>query len=251
MVDEPALFRAFEEYSSILLSDYDVTHVLHQLMDQVVDVLGVDGAGVCLGDEDGNLRFVAATNADVAVVEEEQVSENEGPCHDAHRTGELVVVDDLEAWQAWPSYRAVAQGRGVRAVVGVPLPAGDSPVGALNLYRSNAHEWSDHELRTGQLLANMASGYIVTKSTMGSSEELVRQLRRALESRTIIEQAKGVLAGRHEIGPDEAFDQIRTHARGTSSVLRQVCNEIVDGALDPFDTQPHERRSTGARRRGA
>lgn len=233
MVDESALFCAFEQYSRILLSDYDVTHVLHQLVDHVVDVLGVDGAGVCIGDEDGELRFVAATNTDVAVIEEEQVEEDEGPCHDAYRTGAQVVVNDLGAWDAWPAYCVVAKARGVGSVAGIPLPAGDSPIGALNLYRSTPHQWDAQELETGQLLANMACGYIVRQSTMGSSEQRVAQLRRALESRIIIEQAKGVLVGRHGISPEEAFERVRTHARRTNSILRQVCLDIVDGSLDP------------------
>lgn len=237
MVDESALFRAFEQYSHTLLSDYDVTHVLHQLMDQVIEVLGVEGAGVCLADEQGRLRFVAATNADVAVIEEEQVQEDEGPCHDAYRTGAQVVVDDLTTSEAWPGYLRVALERGVRAVAGVPLPAGDDRwIGALNLYRSDVHDWGQHELATAQLLANMASGYIATRSTMGSSEELADQLREALESRRVIEQAKGVLAGRHDITPEQAFALLRGFARRSNRILREVCAEVVTGATDVTDT---------------
>lgn len=232
MVNEAALLSAFEHYSRMLLSTFDVAHVLHQLMAQAVEVLGVDGAGVCLADQDDHLVFVAATDADVAVIEEEQVSENEGPCHDAYLVGNRVVVEDLDAHEGWPSYRRVALSRGVRAVAGLPMPVRERRIGAMNLYWSAPHAWTDHELDVAQVLADMASGYIVNRDELSSSQELAAQLQRALHSRTVIEQAKGVLVGRHRVTTDEAFTRLRGHARSTSSQLHTVCLDVVDGRLD-------------------
>lgn len=232
MVDEHALVRAFEHYARILLSTYDMTHVLHELTDQVVDVLGIGGAGVCVANDDGRLLFVAATDGNVAVIEEQQVVRQQGPCHQAYRTGESVLVPDLAADQRWPAYRELALDRGCLAVAGLPMPVHERRIGALNLYCGDVHAWDDRELQVAQLLANMASGYILNHAELGSSRTLTRQLRKALDSRTVIEQAKGILSGRHGIAPGQAFDRLRTHARSTNTRLNDVCRRVVAGDLD-------------------
>lgn len=231
VVDEQALVRAFEHYARILLSPYDMTHVLHELTDQVVDVLGIGGAGVCVANDDGRLLFVAATDGNVAVIEEQQVVRQQGPCHQAYRTGESVLVPDLAADQRWPAYREVALDRGCLAVAGLPMPVHERRIGALNLYCGDVHAWDDRELQVAQLLANMASGYILNHAELGSSRALTRQLRKALDSRIIVEQAKGVLSGRNDIPPNEAFELLRTHARTTSTRLHDVCEHVVEGRL--------------------
>ncbi len=232
MVDTAALVRAFEHYAGILLSPYDVADVLHELVDQAVDVLGVDGAGVCLAGADDRLRFAAATDSDVAVIEEHQVVEDEGPCHDAHATGRIVTSDDLDTEPRWPSYVTVARRRGAGSVAGLPMPVERGRIGALNLYRTDAHAWHERELEVGQLLANMASGYLVNHAELGSRRELAAQLRHALDSRVVIERAKGILSGRHDITPAEAFTRLRSTARRTNTGLHELCHRVVDGDLD-------------------
>ena len=102
MIDQRSLLDVFREFATRLLGPYEIGPVLYELADQVVAVLGVDGAAVSLADSDGVLHFVTATDADVAAIEEEQVAHDQGPCQEAFRTGQPVVVADLAACRAWP-----------------------------------------------------------------------------------------------------------------------------------------------------
>lgn len=115
-----------------------------------------------LTHDDERRTFITATDADITAVEEAQVDQGQGPCHDAFHTGTIVAVDDLANEGRWGNYRRVAAERGVRAAAGIPMPVGDRRIGALNLYRREVRVWNAQELDIAQLLADMASGYIST-----------------------------------------------------------------------------------------
>ena len=229
MVDHAALVQAVGDFAQALLTDYDIGTVLYRLTDHVTTVLGVDGAGVSLADDSPNLIFVAATDGDVAAIEQEQVVQCDGPCHHAYRTGELVAVSDLEQEQRWPAYRARAVDHGARAVLAVPMPVAEDRIGALNVYRRTTHDWGDDEIAVGRVLADMASGYVLNAGRLEEARTLGQQLQHALNSRIIIEQAKGILAERNQITPAQAFDRLRKHARSTSTRVHDLAAQIVDG----------------------
>ena len=229
MIDQRSLLDVFREFATRLLGPYEIGPVLYELTDQVVAVLGVDGAAVSLADSDGVLRFVTATDADVAAIEEEQVAHDQGPCQEAFRTGQPVVVADLAACRAWPDYRQTAMGRGARAVAGVPMPVGDQRIGALNLYWQAPYEPPEEELGVAQLLADMATGYILNATARERAETLATQLQHALDSRIVIEQAKGMLVERHGLRPADAFQRIRMQARSANRRVHDVATDIVAG----------------------
>ncbi|QBI19680.1 ANTAR domain-containing protein [Egibacter rhizosphaerae] len=231
MIDSTALRRAFGDYARTILGDYSVGEVLYRLTDQCVEVLGIDGAGVSLGEGEA-LQFVAATDEDVVRVEETQVSVGEGPCYEAYTTGRAVFVVDLRHEDRWPSYRAGATGVGLAAVAGLPMAVADERVGAVNLYRKAPHEWTDEEAETGQLLADMATGYILNARKLDEHRTLAEQLQHALDSRVIVERANGMLAQRHDLPVAEAFERLRTYARAQRRRIHEVAAEIVAGELD-------------------
>lgn len=232
MVDHDALVDAFQDYSQVLLGPYEIGDVLYQLTDQAVEVLGVDGAGVSVAqDGDDRLTFVAATDASVATVEATQERGGEGPCHDAYRHGKQVTVTDLTMETRWPVYVQVATDEGCLSVAGLPMPLGGRRIGALNLYRRTRHDWHDDELQVGQVLANMATGYILNHTELSDTRTVVDQLQRALDSRVIIEQAKGVVAASRRMNPDEAFDLLRNHARCTQTQLHDLCRHVVEATV--------------------
>lgn len=228
MVDHAALVHAVGDYAQALLTRYDIGSMLYRLTDHVTAVLGADGAGVSLGLEDRDLAFVAATDGDVATIEEQQIATGQGPCHEAYRTGELIVVNDLEHDTRWPAYRPAAVKAGAMAVLGVPMPIGPSRIGALDVYRWTIHDWDDAEIEVARALANMASGYVLNAGALERSNVLTTQLQRALDSRIIIEQAKGILAERHNITPAEAFQLLRSHARNTQIRAHDLAEKVVD-----------------------
>ncbi len=231
MVHHDALVAAFSDYADAVLAPYRIGDVLHRLIDQAVDVLGVDGAGVSLADGD-DLVFIAATDASIATIEATQEAGRQGPCHDAYRTGKQVTVNDLAGDRRWPTFGFVAIQAGCRAVAGLPMPSSDRSIGALNLFRNRPHEWSDEELTVGQLLANMASGYVLNQAELSESRTLAAQLQTALDSRIILEQAKGIVAERQGVTPDRAFDLLRQQARSTQTRLVDVCQAVVDTSRD-------------------
>ena len=231
MADQSALNRAFADYARTIANRYEIADVLYRLTDQVVEVLGVDGAGVSIADRDGDLQFVTATDEQVTQVEERQVSAREGPCHEAYTEGKHVCSADLSAEDRWPAYVPEALEQGLRAVAGIPMICDEHRVGALNLYVSAARDWSSDDLDIAQLLADMATGYVVNARTLKEREQLANQLQHALDSRIIIEQAKGIIAERHGIDPAEAFNAIRRHARSTSTNLHDIARATVEGRL--------------------
>lgn len=234
MVDDVALRSAFRDFTQAVLGPYDVDRMLHLLTEQVVGVLGVDGAGVSLATGDGkHLSFVTATSDDIAAVEDVQVSLGEGPCHEAYQTGEQIAVPYLELEERWPTYQKVGLERGMRSVAGIPMPVTDRRIGALNLYRVRPHRWDREELETAQLLADMASGYIINANKLGDEPSRSDDtLKRALESRDVIGQAKGILMSQHHLTAEAAFELLRRTSQTRDADLREIATHIVEvGAL--------------------
>ena len=229
MVNHAALVQAVGDYAQALLTDYDIGTVLYGLTDHVTAVLGADGAGVSLAEEGRDLACVAATDGRIAATEEAQVARRQGPCRDAYQTGELIAVADLEHEERWPAYRATALEHGVRAVLAVPMPVAERRIGALDIYRQTVHEWDDTEQQVARVLADMASGYVINAGRLEQARTLTQQLQHALDSRIIVEQAKGILAERNRVSTAEAFERIRKHARATSTRVHEIARQIVDG----------------------
>ena len=232
-MDSDALRRAFRDYARVLLGPYDVGSLLYRLVDQAVDVLDVDGAGVSIAQEGETLTFVAGTSASVSAIEQEQITKESSPLNDAYRTGDPVAIDDVETDDRWPEYRTAALAQGLHAVAALPMPVSERRIGALGLYRTRPHAWTDEEFETAQVLADMASGAILNASDLDESRTLAAQLQQALDSRVVIEQAKGVLAERHDISPHDAFERVRNRARRDRRRVHDVAEDVVEDDLDP------------------
>lgn len=235
MVDDALLRALVSEYARTTLDRYDVTEMLDRLTDRSRELLHVAGCGVSLVDQAGELRFVSATDGRVARIEEEQVLSGDGPCHEAFTTGEPVVVVDLEREERWGDYTRVAVEHGFRSLSALPMVVDDRRIGAFDLYRDQPGPWERDVIETAQLVADLATGYIVNQGALEDSRTLARQLQQALESRIVIEQAKGILAERHGGDVHGAFETLREHARRTQRKLRDVAQHVVDHRALPRD----------------
>lgn len=231
MTDHSALIRVFSEYARTLSRRYDVGDVLYRLTDQVSEVLNVDGAGVFLS-EGSQLRFVTATDERIVRIEERQIVVGEGPCRDAYTNAAWATAADLAHESRWPGYAAIAVEHGCRAVAGIPMTAVESSVGALNLYACEPRHWTTEELEIAQVLADMATGYILNARTLTESEQLAEQLQHALDTRIVVEQAKGVLVERHGTDPATAFERLRRFARDRNTKVHDVARWIVQGSVE-------------------
>jgi GAF domain-containing protein len=233
------LAHAFVGLADTLVADYDVVELAQQLVDNAVTLLPVAAAGIVLGDPHGELHVFAASSEQTWLLELLQVDTDVGPCLQAYRTGQAVLVDDLTVEpHRWPAFARRAAEYSFRAVSALPLRLREERVGALNLFRSHTGALSHTDVAVGQALADVATIGILHQRIVTRSELVNQQLQTARNTRVIIEQAKGVLAERGGIDMERAFTLLRAHARKTNQRLADLARAVVDGADTAAILQP-------------
>jgi GAF domain-containing protein len=227
------LFETLATFASDLTRDFDVTEMLFELSEAAVSVLDAEAAGVSLAEAEGALKLSGATTQAAAELEGMQQKLQEGPCMLAFQTGTPTVIGDLRQESRWNQYRDAAEHAGVRAVLGIPMQSHDVAVGALNVYDATPRQWTDSDIGAAQVLANMATSYVLYAGRLRERERTAEQLQGALDSRVLIEQAKGLLAGERGIGLDEAFEIMRRYARSNGRKLHDVASTILTTDFRP------------------
>jgi GAF domain-containing protein len=229
--DHQRYLEALSEFSKILLTSYDVETVLGELSQQSTAIFALAGSGVSLG-RGGGVAYATAVPDQVARLERVQQHTQTGPCVQAYRTGRTVAVADLsEAVGLWPEYCAAAERAGISGVAALPLTLADERVGSLDLYADEPRGWDTEDLKAARVMADMATAYLINASELAQQVQLAGQLGAALNSRVVVEQAKGIVASRSGISVDEAFQRIRSHARERRSSIHDVATTIVDQGL--------------------
>lgn len=227
MYDQPLFLQTLSRFAVVLPARYDLEASLSELTESVTEVLGLSGSGVIMA-EDGRLRFVTAVSQASGELERNQEQHQAGPCRDAYETGEVVRVTDVrQESQRWPLFATAATRLGVAGVAGIPMRLADEIIGALNLYSPEPRAWTDEDIAVAGVLADVATSYIVNASKLRQQEQLSEQLQEALESRVVIEQAKGITAYKNAISVDQAYQRMRGHARSNNASLRMVAEAIV------------------------
>lgn len=227
MYDHGVFLRTVSRFSSELLEPYDVDAVLGDLMHACTDVFDLAGAGLALAEE-GELRRTIGFPEHISALEQVQQEHQAGPCVEAFHAGEIFVLDDLSQYaERWPAYCRTAEELGMTSVAGIPLQLSGNLVGAVNLYSTRRRPWPPDDLVAAQVLADMVTAFLVNASKLRQQEQLAEQLQQALDSRTVIEQAKGVVAESKRVSIDEAFEVIRRHARTHHVTVRAVSEAIV------------------------
>lgn len=230
---ENALALAFVSLADTLVSAFDVTDLLHSLVGHCVELLDADAAGLLLTDQRGGLQVLASSSEQARLLELFQLQADEGPCLECFRTGQPVSVSDLaESAARWPQFAAAAVSSGYAAVHAIPLRLRADVIGALNLFSTHPGALPADDLKVAQALADVATIGILQERAIHHGEVVVEQLQGALNSRVIIEQAKGLLAEAGRLDMDAAFDALRGMARRTNSLLASVASDLVEGRLD-------------------
>lgn len=234
MSNEQQLARVFVELADTLVDDFDVIDLLHTLTERSVELLHADAAGLMLADQRGQLQVLASTSDQARVLELFELQNSEGPCMDCFTTGEPVVnvhLDDVRT--RWPLFQAATADNGFQSVHALPMRLRGQVIGAMNLFCADQSTLSDDDVAIGQALCDVATIGLLQERAVRQGEVLAEQLQGALNTRILIEQAKGALAARTDVGVDDAFTLMRGHARRTHRPLRDVAQAVIDGTIDP------------------
>lgn len=229
---EGELVEAFASLADTLVSDYDAVGLLQTLVENCQTFFDVTAAGILLGDAPENLELVAATSEASSIVELMQVSANAGPCIESFTTGTIVSVPDISKGpEKWRKFIDSAAQQGFRSVVAIPMRLRDARIGALNLLRSDVGTLNERDVRAAQALADVATIGILHERMLTESDSIRTQLQSALNSRVLIEQAKGVLAFLDNSSTDDAFIKLRSYARNNRLLLSSVAEQVVQRTL--------------------
>lgn len=228
---ETAVASMFVLLADTLVSDYDVLDVFDHLAATCVSILDVAAAGMLLDDLAGGVAVAAASSHDLRVLEVFQAQNNEGPCRDCVRKGEPVSSADLQVEQRWPLFVPVALDAGFRSISALPLRLRGETIGALGLFSLTASKFDEADERLAQAFADAATIGLVHHRSELRHTVLAEQLKSALDSRVVVEQAKGVIAERGSISMEQAFQQLRRHARNHNLKITQVALAVVEGRL--------------------
>ncbi|MDQ0942392.1 GAF and ANTAR domain-containing protein [Streptomyces sp. V1I1] len=228
-MNEQLLAKTFVELADNLVADFDLIDFLRLLTDRCVGMLGASAAGVLLADRDGELRVMAASDEQVRLLELFQLQNDEGPCLECFHTGAPVTVPDLRTQaDRWPRFVAHAQHSGFTAVQALPMRLRDEVVGALNLFRTHPGPFDPVGTPIAQALADVATISLLQQRSTHRSNVLNEQLQTALNSRVLIEQAKGKLAERQGIDMEQAFTALRGYARAHNRRLSDLARAFID-----------------------
>ena len=232
MTREATLARTLVELADTLVDDFDVVDLLTRLADRCVDILDVDAAGVLLAAPDGQLRVMASSSEAMRVLELFEVQAQEGPCLDCHRSGQPVVNQDLATLNGrWPRFAPEALAAGFRSVHALPMRLRGIVIGALNLFRSGPGEMGPADLDAAQAFADVATIAILQHRAVLEGQVINDQLTHALNSRIVIEQAKGMVAQRLDLDMERSFAVLRGHARNHNLRLADVAEAVIAGSL--------------------
>lgn len=233
MAQQRVLIRTLVEIAESLVDDFDVIEVLTMLTDRCLEAFDVSDAGLMLAAPvGGELRLMTSSSVIMRDLELFELQRREGPCLECYRSGEPVVAADLGvAGDRWPRFAPTAQAAGFRSVAAVPMRFRGTVIGALNLFRNRPGPVGAEDLVGARALADVATIAILQHQAVVDARTVNEQLSHALNSRIIIEQAKGVLAERATIEIDEAFQWLRHHARAHRRTVVAVAEELINGEL--------------------
>lgn len=232
---EGPLVQAFVALADTLVDDYDVVEFAQELVEDCVSLLDADAAGLLLADLRGGLQVLASTSEQTRMLELLEIQSDAGPCMEAYRTGQQVVIDDLDSdMDRWPKFGARSTAEGFRGVIAIPLRLRSERIGALNLFRRQPGMMADSDLLVAQALADVATIGILHQRVLARGAMVNSQLQTALNSRIVIEQAKGVLAERQGLDMEQAFIQLRSMARNNNRHLSETARAVIENASGAF-----------------
>jgi GAF domain-containing protein len=218
------------ELSRVALVDRTLTDVLTDITRIAAQgIPGAESTSITLLRNDK--AFTAAHHGEMALAADElQYAKGSGPCMDAGRGGVLLRVDDMRNEERWPEYVSrVVDTAGVLSSLSVPLPYQGSSIGALNNYSTKPAAFAEPEsMQAGRVVAEVIAVAVANADAHWQLGEQARNMRLAMESRAVIEQAKGVLMAQRHVDADQAFEILREASQRYNRKLRDIARGIVE-----------------------
>ncbi len=233
MSRESRLNAAFVLVADTLTADYDVVDLLHTLVNECTEIVAAQAGGLLLVDADGNPQVVASTSESADLVEILQLAAGAGPCLDCFATGKQIAVPDIASGgDQWPAFREAALQQGFHSVHAIPLRLRGDTIGTMNLFGASVGRLSRRNAAAAQALADVATIGILQERVASHANVVAEQLQRALDSRVLIEQAKGAIAQANGTSMDESFAALRRYARNHNLTLHAVSEAVTARTLD-------------------
>jgi len=225
-----ALWQGVAELSGLLLSEENQETTLKRVADLAVRCLpSCDAVGVTLV-ADGEATTHAATGGLVYEVDHYQYDIDDGPCLQAVRDGQPYEVEDMALSARWHDFCQHAAERGIQSSLSLPLVVRGEALGALNLYARHARAFTPADRETALMFAVQAAVVLANAQTFAAGVRLAHQLREALDSRAVIDQAIGVVIAQRQCEADEAFERLRERSQHTHRKLRLVAADVLKAA---------------------
>lgn len=225
-----AAAEALQDLYRVLNPAGHIEKYLNRLCKHAVELIeDADMAGVTVLDEEGAASTAARTSREVVMVDELQYRSWEGPCIEAAESEQIVVADRKTASGRWPGLASEARRFGVQSFLSIPLPALEpgARAGAVNVYGSRADGFARSEVALMNLFTTAAGYAIGSTERYRGARQLALQLERALDSRAVIDQAKGVLMAVHGVDADGAFAMLVETSQRTNTKVRVVAEELL------------------------
>ncbi|MGH2684555.1 MAG: ANTAR domain-containing protein [Actinomycetota bacterium] len=222
--------KPLERLAELMASHAALDRILQETVElATATIQGATDASITVvrGDQGEGFAFSSQTAIDV---DERQYGLDQGPCLDASRGHEVFVIDNMRAETKWPDYRPYAAEAGVLSSISVPpLPVQEEILGALNVYGRAAGAFEERSVDQAKRFADYAAVAIANAQLYASTAEAAEHMKRAMESRAVIEQAKGILMAQRRCGASEAFDVLVAASQRENMKLRIVAERIVEG----------------------
>lgn len=228
---EALLAETFVDIADTLVADYDIVDLLHTLVGRVTQILDAKDAGILLPNGHGALEVIASTSERSHLIGLLQLDAAEGPCVDAFDTGKIVAVENIAATYArYPTFATDAAAVGYQSMYAIPMRLRDETIGSLNLFSDRTGPMDAQDTAVARSLADVATIGILQERAIRQADIARDQLQHALNSRVLIEQAKGVLSQTENLTMDEAFVLLRNRARQSGRRLTSVAEEVIGAA---------------------
>jgi GAF domain-containing protein len=209
--------------------EQDLAATLQEAVLAAKQLFEADAAGIMLADMEGKLRWASASDQRAQSLEDNQELFAAGPCAEAFSTGKPAVMHDATTEQRWGEIALTMVEVRIRSGLSVPVELGGGPIGTLDVYAADPRGWDDTEVTALRAYAGVVASLLGAGARAELTGALADQLQTALDSRSLIERAKGALMERERLDEQEAFTHLRRAARSSGRKLSVVAAEVAAG----------------------